>query len=57
VETESIRSDSGSTEDRARRLYYRYGASPWPDLPEMTRSHFRQLVRDGLDGAGQPLAD
>ncbi|MDT7702968.1 MAG: hypothetical protein QOJ30_5293 [Pseudonocardiales bacterium] len=39
----------------AESLYYRYGAAPWRDLPEDTRAHFRDLVRAGVDGAGNPL--
>jgi hypothetical protein len=40
---------------RARQLYQRYGARPWHLLDDRTRDHYRQLVVDGLDGAGQPL--
>jgi hypothetical protein len=40
---------------RARKLYQRYGARPWDLLDERTRRHYRQLVADGIDGAGQPL--
>jgi len=40
---------------RARELYQRYGARPWHLLDDRTRDHYRQLVVDGLDGAGQPL--
>jgi hypothetical protein len=40
---------------RAHDLYLRYGAHPWPDLPEATREHFRGLVKAGIDGAGSPL--
>jgi hypothetical protein len=40
---------------RARELYQRYGARPWHLLDEPTQRHFRQLVADGIDGAGQPL--
>jgi hypothetical protein len=40
---------------RARELYQRYGARPWDLLDERTRRHYRQLVADGIDGAGQPL--
>jgi hypothetical protein len=41
---------------QACRLYRRYGALPWADLPEGTRAHFRDLVRAGIDGSGRPLA-
>jgi hypothetical protein len=40
---------------RARQLYQRYGARPWNLLDERTRDHYRQLVADGIDGAGRPL--
>jgi hypothetical protein len=40
---------------RARELYQRYGARPWELIDERTRDHYRQLVADGLDGAGRPL--
>jgi hypothetical protein len=40
---------------RARTLYQRYGARPWHLLDERTQGHYRQLVADGLDGAGRPL--
>ena len=40
---------------RARELYQRYGARPWSLLDDRTRDHYRQLVADGLDGAGRPL--
>jgi len=40
---------------RPRELYQRYGARPWDLLDERTRRHYRQLVADGIDGAGQPL--
>jgi hypothetical protein len=40
---------------RARKLYQQYGARPWDLLDERTRRHYRQLVADGIDGAGQPL--
>jgi hypothetical protein len=40
---------------RARTLYQRYGARPWHLLDERTRAHYRQLIADGIDGAGQPL--
>lgn len=40
---------------RARVLYQRYGARPWHLLDERTQTHYRQLVADGLDGAGRPL--
>jgi hypothetical protein len=40
---------------RPRELYQRYGARPWDLLDEGTRRHYRQLVADGIDGAGQPL--
>jgi hypothetical protein len=36
-------------------LYQRYGARPWHLLDERTQTHYRQLVADGLDGAGRPL--
>jgi hypothetical protein len=39
----------------AHDLYRRYGARPWPKLPEDTREHFRHLVRAGIDGAGNAL--
>jgi hypothetical protein len=39
---------------RPRELYQRYGARPWDLLDERTRRHYRQLVADGIDGAGQP---
>ena len=42
-------------ERRARELYQRYGARPWHLLDDRTRSHYRQLVADGIDGAGEPL--
>jgi hypothetical protein len=44
-------------EAAAESLYRRYGAAPWRDLPEDTRAHFRDLVRAGVDGAGNPLTD
>jgi len=40
---------------RARELYQRYGARPWPLLDDRTRDHYRQLVANGIDGAGRPL--
>ena len=40
---------------RARELYQRYGARPWELIDERTRDHYRQLVADGMDGAGRPL--
>jgi hypothetical protein len=40
---------------RARELYQRYGARPWPLLDDRTRAHYRQLVANGMDGAGRPL--
>lgn len=40
---------------RARQLYQRYGARPWDLLDDRTRDHYRQLVADGIDGAGRPL--
>jgi hypothetical protein len=40
---------------RARELYQRYGARPWHLLDERTQTHYRQLVANGLDGAGRPL--
>jgi hypothetical protein len=43
-------------EHQARDLYRRYGALPWSQLPKSTRTHFRDLVRAGIDGAGRPLA-
>lgn len=53
---ESIQKLPDDLERCARELYRRYGALPWPRLPEATREHFRRLVRDGIDGEGQPLA-
>jgi hypothetical protein len=53
----SVSSSSPHDLDRqACRLYRRYGALPWADLPEGTRAHFRDLVRAGIDGSGRPLA-
>jgi hypothetical protein len=40
---------------RARELYQRYGARPWPLLDDRTRDHYRQLVANGMDGAGRQL--
>jgi hypothetical protein len=40
---------------RARELYQRYGARPWELLDERTQDHYRQLVANGMDGAGRPL--
>ena len=40
---------------RARRLYQRYGARPWHLLDDRTQRHYRKLVAEGIDGAGQPL--
>jgi hypothetical protein len=56
VTPESIQKLPDDLERCARELYRRYGALPWPRLPEATREHFRRLVRDGIDGEGQPLA-
>ncbi|HEY0403843.1 MAG TPA: hypothetical protein VGD09_17630 [Blastococcus sp.] len=48
--------DLGRWRDRrARKLDQRYGARPWPLLDDRTRGHYRQLVVDGIDGAGRPL--
>jgi hypothetical protein len=52
--TESIQ-NRATLDHEAEALYLRYGALPWQDLPEFTRTHFRDLVRAGVDGAGQPL--
>jgi pimeloyl-ACP methyl ester carboxylesterase len=46
-----------SDEVRAERLYARYGGRPWHLLPEATREHYRELVSEGIDGAGRPLLD
>jgi hypothetical protein len=46
---------SHDLERRANDLYNRYGARPWPQLPEGTREHFRRLVQAGIDGSGNAL--
>jgi hypothetical protein len=54
MDTESIQN---TLDTQAELLYHRYGARPWPLLPEATREHFRSLVRAGLDGAGRPTGE
>ena len=49
------RSCLGDLDRRARDPYVRYGALPWPELPEATREHFRCLVEAGIDGSGSRL--
>jgi pimeloyl-ACP methyl ester carboxylesterase len=41
-------------EERAEELYLRYGASPWAQLPEATRAHYRELVTRASTAPGRP---
>ena len=56
MDPEPIQLADGPIDVQAEQLYLHYGAVPWERLPEVTREHFRGLVRVGIDGSGQALA-